>query len=608
MSMDRGLDDVGVKELGRFNLHVGHRGGAISGPAQTKHDLQSELTIELDGISELTRIDPTRFLKTVKLRNPAFGEIQRGCRKQVFSMTNYSLSNEKVDAIVDSMVALNLLRELVYDAKGYEQALAFACAKFGVPPGSLAVRADVGELTITGIGDREKLKEATRLIMSFYGPSRLTEYSIFMIWKIGRFLAVEDSFGRVVGVVDVIFDRWGDTYIHPYCVAKSFRGAGVASMILDAVEDNSRGAYMWSTRTLNFVYNITWFLEKGYAGRYFIRDRIGNDGHRVVFEKRIRDAQPPFRADPRNIPHIERLEGDVDVFATSVENDALLEEAMNRRNYEIVQLITPTHEEVAQSYTVVLRKTDMPGNFKSRDYGFKLPPRAAGGFRPALLQAEDEIAEVVAFQESISADPRENYRTTKVMSYIGLVIGLREGDGGLAAFTMLMWDGSDGLFCHALMAGGDGRGPAAKEALLDYVIGLAEDLGKVRLRLVSSIEEMGFLRYAVNSRGFAATEEYLNPFENGQNYLLLERHADAPNGEQPPSQPDLPVWHSMMEISGRQRGLVSARNYGLTASALEKGYAVTGVVERKDAARGRQNPSSSCLPGPSERPLGFISC
>jgi len=574
------LGGIGLKEIGRFHRQVKEAVNGLTSQKTSKADLYGELSIELDGISELTRIDPNKFLKVVMDSTPNYDTILKDYRERVFKLTKYTLSNEAVDSIVESMASLNMLKELVFEAGGYEKALEYACEKYGIAAVRISIGTAPEELSVVTLSDKHDIMEASRIVTSFYGPKVAQElYSLFVVSKVGRLLAVKDSFGKILGVIQLIFDRWGTTYIHAYCIPKQYRGTGVASMLLDAAEAQAIGGHIWATRSLDMTYNMQSLLEKGYSGRAYIPDYWGKGGPRIVFEKDIGRPYAPDRSGFGSLPRLDTLDGSVDAFVSPLRGGAPLDEALNAHGLRIVGLMPSAGDASGGSDAVVLKKTGEECLFRSRDYGASLAPMGEGRFTPAILRSYEEIHEALRLQEESQSDPREIYGTLRMFTYTGLIVGLRDVGGGLAAFTTLIWDAERDVLFHALTASND-HGSWLKPLLIGYACASAKENGAGKARVIHSIEDVDLVRVMVNDMGFAATQEYLNPYGNGQNYLMLEKDLTAtqPAANLDPS--GTPTIKSILDIrEGLDSVLVPYRSYGLTASVLKEGYAVKSVID-----------------------------
>jgi GNAT superfamily N-acetyltransferase len=582
------IGNIGIKEIGRFTRQVRDAVDGISSGKASKHDLYSELSIELDGISELTRIDPNRFLKVVQKATPRYDEIVKDYRKKVFKMTGYALTNDIVDSIVEVMVSLNLLRELVFEAGGYERALEHACDRYGTRPDALEVRADDEGLVVVRLTEKHEIDEASRLITSFYGPKVAEElYSIFMISRVGSLLAVKDPFGKILGVVQLLYDRWGDSYVHAYCVLKSYRGSGVASVLLDAVEKHSKGENIWATRSLDMVYNIRSFLQRGYRGRAYIRDYWGKGVPRIVFEKKVGLLTEPPGSRQYDAPHLGQFNPSVGRFTASLDSLDLIETALNEHGYEIADLFCRL-KVGGEPDTVFLCKASGRSVFLGRDHELRLPSLDAGGYKPVTLKTYADIHEAIGLEDAQNADPREDYGTFKMLTYVGAMVGLRDGKGTLAACAGLVWDGEGGLLCHSLTAAHDAsaKDPPPKDngvlggILVRYVCDLAADIGLERVCLFCSLEDMVVVKALVNGQGFQGVQEFLNPYDNGQNYLLLRKELKRLRSWPDADPQNAPLLRSSADLKQEYVDVrVPSRNYGLTVMVLKEGYVVRAVFD-----------------------------
>ncbi|MFH1402663.1 MAG: GNAT family N-acetyltransferase [Candidatus Altiarchaeota archaeon] len=576
--MESDLDGIGVKEIGKFNRQVKDTVGDLSSGKASKHDIYSELSIELDGISELTRINPNKFLNLIKKSVPDYDSIVESYRKKVFELTDSSTSETILDSIVENMISLNLLKSHIFEAGGFEKALDHIAEKYGATKRELVVDTAGEQLTVARIQERHEVKEASRIITSFYGPKVAEElYSIFMISKVGRLLAVKDSFGKILGVIQILYDKWGDSYIHAYCVLKNYRGFGVGSMLLDAVEQHAKGGRIWATRHPDMVYSIRNFLSRGYAGKAFIRDYWKEGSPRIVFEKDLGNPLPPLGFRQKMIPYLEKLDPSVEAFTTTLDNNELMEQALNSGGYEVIGLYSSKKSASNILDYWVLRKSESSSFFLSREYDKKLPDVGFGGLKQVLIEDYESISEVIGLEDAAGIDPSEDYGTFKMLTLAGMLVGFRDSGGNLVASTGLVWDGEGGIFCHALNSF-VGERTELNTIMLRYV---SESLcgGKSgKVYTIAPIEDMGFLKSVINGEGFSGTMEFLNPYDNGHNYLMIEKRI-PPEGAVAADPAGAPFLKSFMNFSkSDKRVLVSSRNYSLTALILKEGYVITSVV------------------------------
>ncbi|MFC2162798.1 GNAT family N-acetyltransferase [Candidatus Altiarchaeota archaeon] len=573
------LEDIGLKELGRFNRQVKEKVDDISSRKASKHDTLSELSIELDGISELTRIDPHKFLEIIKTSNPDYSQIVDRFRREALRKAPATVTDKSIASIVETMISLNLLKQHVFEAGSYEKALDHVADKYGVSQSQLTVRASKEELKVDALTDKQDVKEASMVITSFYGPKVAEElYSIFMISKVGRLLAVKDQYGKILGVIHLLFDRWGDSYIHAYCVLKNYRGFGVGDMLLEAVEEHSRGSTVWATRSLDMVYAMRNFFRRGYVGKTYIPDYWSEGNPRIVFEKSLARKQDLGDSLPDDIRHTDELDASLDHFSTSLANKGLLETALNEHGYEMIGFSDTRGDNADDMDTVILKKSEHAGVFQSREHALDLTEYPIPGFTAQVLSSYADIHEARALEERADTDPREDYGTFKMLTYMGLLVGVRDVDGNLAGLSGMVWDAGDGICMHALTCDPMYSGANLKASLIGYCMGIARKEGRRKLWLIHDIEDISFLEKLMNKQGFAARSEYLNPYDNGRNYLLLEKQLrQAERGS--PDVSGVPIIRSFMEYKQEPQILIPSRNFGLVSMILKEGYAITGVIK-----------------------------
>jgi GNAT superfamily N-acetyltransferase len=588
MSSGPDIHGLKVKALGRFTPQMGSVVDNIGAKKAPKKDIYDELSIELEGISELTHIDANKLLHAVKSREQGFGRLEEDYRRRILEKVDYAISSDMMGSLVGTMISLNMLKDIVFEAGGYEKALDFACERYGLTKEELSIKARTEDLSLVVVDDNVGLREAFRIITSFCGPKIAQDiFSLLMISKAGRLIAVRDSYGKMLGVIQVMYDKWGCSYIPLYSVLKSYRNTGVASMLLDAAEKHAKGRYVTATRSLDMVYNIASLLARGYTGRTFIPDWLGAHNPRVVFEKDLVAPHMPADYSREDVPAMESFSGECMLFSTHAGNTALIEEALNRRGYEIAGILPSSSGEMDK---LVLRKAKDAGVFSSRGFDSKLPA-SASGYKFTLLEGYDEIYEAINLTEKTRIEEGEdnssigvhkNYPVLKIISSIGLLVGLRGADGRLAAFAGLLWDGADGICCHTLIAPGRSA-QKPKLILLDYARQLAASAGRRRVWYVQSAMDTQSLRQVLNEGGFEATKEYLNPFHNRHNYLLLESPAPAAPSRARYEGTDIgrgKVLANFLDLKPADRDVFTpVGSYGYAELLLDAGFRLVAVLD-----------------------------
>jgi GNAT superfamily N-acetyltransferase len=561
-------DVPGIKRLGNDGGKHHHR------------DIYSEWGIELDGLTELTRIDPSRLVNFLKTDPGEYGELKKAALKGVLEYGRRYHSKELIDNMVDVRIAIDIIKKFVFEAGSYEKAISHISDRYGISPLEIVVDLRSDRLEVVELVRKFDIKEASRVITCFYGPKIAEEvFSIFMISRAGRLVGVKNSSGKIVGVIQVLYDRWADTYIHAYCVLKNYRGAGVGLMLLDAVEEASGGGRVWATRAPDMVHNIRNLLDKGYVGTAYIPDYWGGGKPRIVFE-RVSGGRM-WSGAGEDIPLLDAPDYGSEVFCVGIRDGLVLEDALNRRNYRIVGF----REDKAMpqdcaSCKVVLERSDEKSVFLERDYAMSLSFEG-GRFSIAQVSAFEGVEEVIRFGDEINMDPREDYGTYKMLTYVGGLFGVRDGIRGPLVISFgLLWDNKGGIFVHALNIRPGFEGRELLKPVFDCVGRLCLDEGRWIIRLIHSIDDIALLKVFINDLGFSSVEEHLNPYDNGRNYLSLEKNAGEGLRSPIPDLAGLEIVKGMHELNDDSRTIASyVRSYSLTHELLNAGYRIVSVLD-----------------------------
>ncbi len=585
MTVDSDLGGIEVKELGRFNRQMNDVVDDISSKKTAKRDIYDEISIELEGISELTNIDSHKFIEVVKKHEENYGTLVEDYRGKILSKVDYPMPPGMADSLVEVMIGLNLLKDLVFEAGGYEKAVEYACKRYGVSREELTVKAVEDELKVAIVEDKFRIRDAFRVITSFCGPELCQDiFSLFVIANAGKVVSVNDASGRIVGVVQLMVDKWGDSYMPVYSVLKSYRDSSVASILLDAAEENAVGRYVSATRSLDMIYNIRNMLDRGYVARTFIPDFWGEEKPRIVLEKDLEQPAEKIDFNVKDIPSLtEYLEG-VEAFSTPAKNTELIDEALNRRGFELVDFLPSDSVEDEQ---LVLVRTDMESIFNPREFHFSFP-EPANGLEFTLIRGYDDIYEAIGVTERYRRSRGEsvdryiihkNYPVLKIISYVGLVVGLRDEEGRLAAFASLLWDKDGGICFHTLSALPEYGLRKPRLTLLEFLRSLAEQTGRKRAWFIHSMQDAAFIETVLNETGFDATSVFIDPFGNGHDYLLLESNVPAEDSK--PAEPgEARHIRGFIELRpGDNAVLASAGNHELIDLVLGEGFRLTSVVD-----------------------------
>lgn len=569
------FDGIGIKRLGTFTGKV-KKTVEDAESEVSKHDLYSELSIELDGITELTKIDPTKFLALVRENNNDYKSMVDKYRKKILDEVGLGMNKQIVDSILDAMISLDLLKSYIFRAGGYNTATKYICKKYGVEESRIALRSDPELFSVVQLKKNHEIKEASHVITSHYGSKVADElYSIFMIAQVGKLLAVKDGAGRIVGVVEFLYDRCGATYVHPYCILKNFRGYGVGLKLLDAVEKYAFTNVIWSTRSLDMLINIHHMTLKGYVGTVYINDYWGDGTSKVVFEKDMKNPVKLECINPVAIHSLSEFASAGSSITILASREDLLEKALNENKYVIVSV----SDGVEKTFFNLVKMEGLT-LFEQRKTELTMPNYSGQKVKPFLISTNQDINEAIGLEDSVFAELREDYSTLKMLTYVGLIAGFRDSGGELIAFTCMFWGNDKSILTHATTL----SKKYSKKIMLSTVVNFIEDFARANdikfLNHMYSMEDMQSLAHVINEHGFVGKMLHMNPYSNGVNYMYVEKEIDESLIPKKNECENPSLIRGILELKPEMKCIsIYSRNYMLNELVLSQGYVLTKVAE-----------------------------
>ncbi len=531
--------DVGVKEFGRLGARKKAAGLAKPTGGQDIRDIYS---IELEGLSELTGIDPARLLAKLKGRIPEYDREFKETRERAFALANYRLTNEAADAVAESMLATELVKRLVYEAGSYERAMDHACRRYGLRRGDLKGGAAPGGLKAVELAGDQDVRRAWRLITGTYGAgSALAPESLLELTRIGRLLAVADGGGALAGTVLILRDMRGNSVIHSYSVARGYRGLGVGSMLLNAAEERAGGRIIWTGRSTSLIYNFRYLLDRGYVGMRFVSETYGDGSPIIFFEKRLDGAE----VEGKGLG--ERL-------SVAASDARALGEAMDT-GYRIVDCVQSGGEDDL----LILERITGDDVFSAAAEG---GCREDGGFEP--VRTAEDLGGVMKLARDTGRGELD-YILLRIIAYAGFPLMVRE-DGDLTGFAGMMCDGGGLLYLHSVIAEA-GDLPALLESARIY----AHKNGFKRVEYTHQMDDAEGLEAAFKS-GYAGVRAYVNVLESGVSRLHM-RFEEGLSASLRRESADAKAVDRKSELDGKQPAIsVDAADYPLIEAALANGY------------------------------------
>jgi len=272
---------VGLKGLGDFSKGVSDRLASIQKRQSTSFSTFSGISSELDVLVFSTGVDPEKFLSLVKRDSRFRKDVERFMNDA--SKSSPGVDSEVVSSIVDSALTLELMKAMVSEAGGEGKLLDYLKSKYGVGLDEIALEKRLDDLETARIESFDEFRKYFEEGLSELGLSKGDIFYPLTVMHTGVVLAAKYS-GRVVGLLDMMFDRDGGCFIHNVCVSKAGHGLGVLEKLLSDVGEYCRGRRVWSAVNAGSESMLSAFLEAGYAKAGLVRDFYGTGEDAFIVE------------------------------------------------------------------------------------------------------------------------------------------------------------------------------------------------------------------------------------------------------------------------------------------------------------------------------------
>ncbi len=547
---------------------------SIQDKESTAYRTYSELTSELESLVLATGIDPIKFLDYVTIDKDYQEEIVK--IKNDAAKIRQVGDNTVIKSIVDSALSFELMKKMMTDAGGEKELLGYLMRRYNIAENDIGLNKDALDIQTKRVSDLEVFKKSFREGLNDLG---LTEEEVFfplMVQDTGIVITAESA-GRIVGILDLFYDRSGWGFIHTISTSKYRVGLDIPSRLLIEAENHCTKPRIWSAIETSNIGLVKTFLKNGYRIRRIQNDFYGPES-RVFIVIKTKDDQSTGGMDEISskvggeIPILVEPEDPTTTYAIPLAS-FLSNPEKYQESYDGVMIVKSSEGEEL----IILKPAD-PLHVRQP---VQLPvDEDAGNYKICILDTPDQILEIHKIEKNAFGDYAESLQNLMMLSKVGLFLGIIDNETqAIAAVSEFIFDGSDGIYIYGTAVKPGYIREKIRRLIHDRVDEILEFFNRKRIFLSLMPEDIIAASSTLNQYNYKGKFMILDFFGKGHHRLICERTRGDEREKY--EYHDARYIKSYMEYNPSNKNmLVDINNYGLIKTILAEGYELVCIVPR----------------------------
>jgi ribosomal protein S18 acetylase RimI-like enzyme len=572
-----GIESLDVKCLGDLSRDVSDKIRSIQDNETTGHSTFSEISSELEALVYATGVDPEKFVRLVEKDDEYRSDIQR-IKTRIAGIPRVDVDSSVVSSIVDSALTLELMKLMVEKAGSEDRLCEFLMSRYGIGLQDIALSHERLDIEVSRIENLEEFNKYFKNGLTDLGISRDEVFFPLTVMHTGVVLAAVHA-GKIIGLLDLMYDRHGCGFIHNICVSKKMQGLGISSKLLGSVGNYVTERRVWSIVNTKNPGLLSLFFREGYVVTGTVNDFYAEQEDYFIVETtfggNLQDNSKDFSDKiGKQIKIVEGFEEVDGIHATTVANFISNAEKFLQK-YDAISLVKIR----GQGDYIVLK----PGGKREHDELNMISfEKRLGHYSIEVLESTEEITDAQEVDKESSLHYGESMHNLMLMSKVGVILGVsHEPSEELVGVSPMIFDESDGIYMKDISV--KNRHP--KERLRSFILGEVDNIlshyGRKRIWITVVPTNVLSTSLLLNYFGFTCRMLIMDYYGIGQHRLIAGKNIGEEIREIDYG-PDTAYVKNYFNFKPSYSScLLDINNYGLIKTVLTEGLEIVQVISRE---------------------------